>query len=61
MELKEVVPSCIFATLPMHDCIHMNTPVNAIKQEALDLLWHQRLIHCSPDTLKGIHKRQRGP
>ena len=57
--MKEVVPSCIF-DLPMHDYIHMNTPVNAIKQEVLDLLRHQHLIHCSPDTLKGIHNHVNG-
>ena len=42
--------------LPFHLYIAEATPINAIKQEALELLRHCRLIHCGASTLKGLHK-----
>ena len=46
--------------LPYHLYIANATPVNAIKQEAIDLLWHQRLIHCGMSSMKDLHKHVDG-
>ena len=54
MNMLQEIPDCA-KKLPFHLYIAQNTPVHAIKQEALDLLWHQRLLHCGSDTLKDLH------
>lgn len=46
--------------LPYHLYIAQATPIHAIKQEAIELLWHQRLIHCGAATLKDLHKHVDG-
>ncbi len=46
--------------LPYHLYIAQATPIHAIKQEAIEHLWHQRLIHCGAASLKDLHKRVDG-
>ena len=40
-----------YHSLPFHHWISNNTPVHALKTQAHEMLWHQRLIHLSPATL----------
>ena len=47
----ETVPTQ-YHDLPFHKWISNNTPVHALKTQAHEMLWHQRLIHLSPSTLK---------
>ena len=41
-----------FHKLPFHSWIHHNTPVHALSKQAHEMIWHQRLIHLSPQTIK---------
>ena len=34
--------------------------IQLLSDEAQDLLWHQRLIHCGQHTLKDLHKHVEG-
>lgn len=43
-------------SLPFHEYIQRNTPVNAIKRETERLLWHQRLGHPSDYYLYNAHR-----
>jgi hypothetical protein len=55
---EEYYEACI--NLPFHEYTGASTPVNALNKEAEALLWHQRLIHCGPNSLKGIHNHVDG-
>jgi hypothetical protein len=55
---EEYYEACIH--LPFHEYTGASTPVNALNKEAEALLWHQRLIHCGPHSLKGIHNHVDG-
>jgi hypothetical protein len=50
---EEYYEACI--SLPFHEYTDTSTPVNALNKEAEALLWHQRLIHCGPHSLKDLH------
>ena len=45
-----------FHNLPFHLWIVDNTPVNALTDQAHEMIWHQRLIHLSPATLQNAYK-----
>lgn len=47
-ELQRV--SVEYHNLPFHNCISNNTPVHALKTQAHEMLWNQRLIHLSPSN-----------
>ena len=49
-----------FHNLPFHLWITNNTPVNALTDQAHEMIWHQRLIHLSPATLKIVYKYVEG-
>ena len=53
-ELKQVPTQ--YHKLPFHKWISNNTPVNALKMQAHEMLLHKRLIHLSPSTLKSAYK-----
>jgi hypothetical protein len=55
---EEYYEACI--NLPFHEYIGASTPVNALSKEAEALLWHQRLIHCGPNSFKDIHNHVDG-
>ena len=44
-----------FHSLPFHEWIHQNTPVNALTEQAHEMLWHQRLIHLHPASIQNAH------
>ena len=44
-----------FYNLPFHIWFANNTPVNVLREEAHEMLWHQRLIHLAPQTLRQAH------
>jgi hypothetical protein len=63
MSILESLPekyyeACI--NLPFHEYTGASTPVNALNKKAEALLWHQRLIHCGPNSLKDIHNHVDG-
>jgi hypothetical protein len=45
-----------FHKLPFHQWIARNTPVNALTDKAHEMLWHQRLIHMSPQLIQQAHQ-----
>lgn len=47
-------------SLPFHEYIQHNTPVNALRRETERLLWHQRLGHPSDYYLFNAHKHITG-
>ena len=55
MQALKSVPSK-YHKFPFHHWIHQNTPINSLTDKALELLWHQRLLHLSPSTLKDANK-----
>jgi hypothetical protein len=55
---EEYYEACI--NLPFHEYTGASTPINALNKEAEALLWHQRLIHCGPHSLKDIHNHVDG-
>jgi hypothetical protein len=55
---EEYYDACI--NLPFHEYTGASTPINALNKEAEALLWHQRLIHCGPHSLKDIHNHVDG-
>ena len=48
------------AKLPLHNLMYTITPVSALKKEAEELLWHQRLIHGGDHSYDTIHKHVDG-
>ena len=50
IQILESVPSQ-FHKLPFNHWIARNTPVNALTDKANEMLWHQRLIHLSPQSM----------
>ena len=59
MQILESVPQK-YHRLPFHHWIARNTPVHALTNKAHEVLWHQRLIHLSPQTLKDAYKHVDG-
>ena len=59
MNALETVLSC-FHQLLFHKWIHNNTPVNTLTGKAHEMIWHQRLIHLSPSTIKEAYKHVEG-
>jgi len=55
MQILESVPSQ-FHKLPFNHWIARNTPVNALTDKANEMLWHQRLIHLSPQSIQQAHQ-----
>ena len=49
-----------FHKLLSHQWIANNTQVNALTDQAHEMIWHQRLIHLSPATLQNTHKYVEG-
>ena len=45
-----------YHSLPFHHWISNNMPIHALKTQAHEMLWHQRLIHLSPATLQSAYK-----
>ena len=44
-----------FHSLPYHYWGTETFTIQSLSDEARDLLWHQRLIHCGQHTLKNLH------
>ena len=55
MQVLESVPKQ-FHSLPFSKWIKHNTPVHALTEKAHEMLWHQRLIHMSPQSIQNAHK-----
>ena len=55
MDIFSQVPKEIH-TLPFYYWSTETVNINALSDEACNLLWHQRLIHCGQHTLKDLHK-----
>ena len=49
-----------FHKLPFNQWIADNTPVNALTDQAHEMIWHQHLIHLSPATLQNAYKYVEG-
>merc|ERR1711884_797937 len=49
-----------FHSLPFHYWGTEMFTIQSITDEARDLLWHQRLIHCRQHTLKDLHRHVNG-
>ena len=45
-----------YHSLPFSSWIKHNTPVHTLTEKAHEMLWHQRLIHMSPQTIQNAHK-----
>ena len=59
MEVLTQIPK-EFHSLPFH-CWGIETvTINALADEAQDLLWYQRLIHCGQHSFADIHKHVEG-
>ena len=58
LELMQVLDSIPeqFHKLPFHQWIARNTPVNALTDKAHEMLWHQRLIHMSPQSIQQAYQ-----
>ena len=59
MQVLETVPKK-FHKLPFHQWIQRNTPVNALREKAHEMSWHQRLIHLAPSSIQEAHKHVDG-
>ena len=46
--------------MPFHYWGTETFTIQSLSDEARDLLWHQRLIHCGQHTLKDLHKHVEG-
>lgn len=55
MQILESVPKR-YHSLPFSSWIKHNTPVHALTEKAHEMLWHQRLIHLSPQSIQNAHK-----
>ena len=49
-----------YHSLPFHTYLAKTIPINAINMEAEAMLWHQRLVHCGPHSMKRIHDQVDG-
>ena len=49
-----------FHSLPFHYWGTKTFTIQSLSDDARDLLWHQRLIHCGQHTLKDLHKHVEG-
>lgn len=51
---KILFHTLIYNTTPVNAL--NTTPVNSLKEKAHEILWHQYLIHVSPQTIKESYK-----
>ena len=54
MNSLQLVPKQ-FYSLPFHKWVHQNTPVHALTEQVHKMLWHNRLIHLSPQSIQNVH------
>ena len=59
MEVLTQIPK-EFHSLPFHCWGTETVTIKSLADEARDLLWHQRLIHCGQHSFADIHKHVEG-
>ena len=55
VQVLESVPKD-YHSLPFSSWIKHNIPVHALTKKAHEILWHQCLMHMSPQTIQNAHK-----